>query len=90
MTEYAPFSYTDDELRSYLPSGWTLADAPEGAWDAKKKIWSIGILDTTDLRWEVEVPERDVDDSGRLDALKASFDNLYTDRLGRRTKGLGF
>lgn len=90
MTEYAPFSYTDDELRSYLPTGWTLDDDPAGSWEPKKKVWSIGILDTTDMRWEVEVPEKSVDESGRLNALKASFDDLFVDRLGRRTRGLGF
>ena len=90
MTEIAPFSYTDDELRSYLPTGWTLAGDPLGRWSSKKKIWSMTIEDTADMPWDVEVAGSEVDQLGRMEALRLSFDRLFRDRLGRRTRGLGF
>lgn len=90
MSDYAPFSYTDDELRSYLPTGWTLLDDPLGSWSQKKETLSIRLEDGADMPWDLEIRARDVHDAGRIEALDAAMDRLYKGRLGKRTKGLGF
>lgn len=94
MSQLAPFDYTEDEIRSYLPSGWTIMETTPGdvdaTWDPKKRIWATRIEDTADMPWDLEIRERDVEKEGRLAALKAAMDRLYVDRLGRRTRGFGF
>jgi hypothetical protein len=90
MSEHAPFGYTEDELRSYLPTGWDLAGPLEGDWNAKKRRWTLRVEDTADMPWDVEVDANAVDDEGRLKALQAAMDSLFKGRLGRRTRGLGF
>ncbi|MGD2115637.1 MAG: hypothetical protein PVG07_11325 [Acidobacteriota bacterium] len=94
MSDFAPFDYTDTELRSYLPTGWTLLTTETGEiradWNPKKRIWSTRIEDTADMPWVLEVRADEVEKDGRLDALKRAMDRLYVDRLGKRTRGLGF
>lgn len=88
MADVNDLSYTEDELRSFLPSGWNLTD-DEGAWNAKKKIWSTRIIDEVDFDWPVEVDAREAEELGRLEALKRAMDRTQRGRLGWRTKGLG-
>lgn len=90
MSDYAPFSYTDDELRSYLPTGWTLLGDPLGSWNGKKETLAIRLEDGADMPWELEIRARDVEDHGRIKALDVAMDQLYKGRLGKRTRGLGF
>jgi hypothetical protein len=90
MTDFAPFSYTEDELRSYLPTGWNLLGPLHGDWNPKKRRWTVRVEDTADMPWDVEVDQKAVDEDGRLEALHAAMDDLYKGRLGRRTRGLGF
>lgn len=90
MSDFAPFSYTETELRSYLPTGWNLIGSPHGAWNAKKRRWTVRVEDTADMPWDVEVDQKAVDEDGRLPALQAAMDRLFKGRLGRRTRGLGF
>ncbi len=94
MSDFPPFDYTEDELRSYLPTGWTLIPDSTGeiqvTWNPKKRIWSARIEDTADMPWNLEIRAADVEKDGRLPALKKSMDRLYVDRLGKRTRGLGF
>lgn len=82
--------YTDDEIRGYLPPGWNLAGPAAGLWDAGKRRWTVRVEDTADVRWDLPVDERDVEEKGRLEALRLAVHRLNTDRLGRRTRGLGF
>jgi len=86
----APFGYTEEEIRSYLPTGWNLAGSAEGAWNPKKGRWTLRVEDGTDVRWDLVVDGREVEDKGRLEALRLGVDRLYRERLGRRTRGLGF
>ncbi|HUF77396.1 MAG TPA: hypothetical protein VMR44_00625 [Thermoanaerobaculia bacterium] len=86
----APFVYTEVELRSYLPPGWNLAGAPLGRWDPRKGRWSVRVEDTADVRWDLEIDARDVDEKGRHEALRLAVDRLHRNRLGKRTRGLGF
>ena len=94
MTDFVPFDYTEDELRSYLPSGWTLIEHERGevdaTWDPKKGIWTTRVEDTADMRWDLAVRQDEVDKEGRMAALKRAMDRLFVDRLGKRTRGLGF
>lgn len=96
-TVEAPFGYTEDELRSYLPTGWNLAgwtegdwDPRHGAWNPKKGRWTVRVEDGTDVRWDLVVDAREVEDKGRLEALRLGVDRLFRERLGRRTRGFGF
>ncbi len=90
MTELALFEYTEEELRSYLPTGWDLVGPEAGRWNPRKKIWTTRIEDTADMRWDLEVRAPEVSDKGRIEALRLAMDRLYRNRLGKRTRGLGF
>ncbi|HBL29231.1 MAG TPA: hypothetical protein DD490_20565 [Acidobacteria bacterium] len=77
-------SYTDPEIRSYLPSGWNLtADGP-GAWDAKKGVWRTMIMDNVDFDYPVEVKPEEATALGRLAALRKAIDRVHRERLGKR------
>lgn len=94
MTNPAPLDYTGEEIRSYLPTGWTLVEETPGSvestWEPKKRIWRTRIEDTADMPWELEIRGDDVDKEGRIPALKRAMKRLFVGRLGRRTKGFGF
>jgi hypothetical protein len=77
-----PLSYTDVEVRSYLPSGWNLTEDGPGAWDAKKKVWRTTVLDGVDFDWPVVVKQDDAGSLGRMEALRQAFDRVYRERLG--------
>jgi len=82
-------SYTLDELKSYLPSGWDLADDGEVTWDDRKQRLSFKVIDNVDFDWPVRVSSDDVARHGRLEALEKAFDEVYKGRLGKGTRGLG-
>jgi hypothetical protein len=73
-----PLSYTEIELESYLPAGWTLAEQTPG-WDEKKESFHATVLDGSFLDWELWVPKADADKNGRIEALRVAVDKL--DRL---------
>jgi hypothetical protein len=74
-------SYIQDEIKSYLPSGWSLAE-PAGRWDAKKSSWTIQVLDVADQDWPLTVKATDADKLGRLPALKSAMNKVYREALG--------
>ena len=82
-------TYTDDELRSYLPTGWEIVDT-EPAWDDKKRQLTITVLDNVDYDWPVVIKGADIDEHGRIGALDRAMDETYRSRLGRHTRGMGF
>lgn len=95
MTATEPLGYTEDEIRSYLPSGWHLAAADDanaelsphtfGRWDAAKRVWRMRILDNVDFDWPLVVKAADavkLGANGRLEALRRAMDKLYRERLG--------
>ncbi len=69
MSANEPLGYTEDEVRSYLPSGWHLlaADAADtelgprlvGAWDAGKRVWRAHVVDNVDFDWPLVVRAAD-------------------------------
>lgn len=79
-TSNEPLSYTETEIRSFLPTGWDLADG--GAWDPKRKSWQIRVLDNVDFDWPVVVKADDAGSQGRLEALRLAMDVVYRERLG--------
>ena len=81
-TTAEPLRYTETEIRSFLPTGWDLIGNPEGAWDAKKKIWRATVIDNVDFDWPVEIEAEDAAELGRMEALRQAFDRVYRERLG--------
>jgi hypothetical protein len=94
MNADAPLLYSEEEVRSFLPSGWHLAEEepgaldPERAWDAKKRVWRITVLDNVDFDWPVEVRPSDIARLGaggadaRIEALRRAMDKVFRERLG--------
>ena len=82
MRSAAPISYTESEVRSYLPSGWHLAGHPEGSWDSREKSWRVEVRDNVDFDWPVVVGADDAVSLGRIEALRQAFDRVYRERLG--------
>ena len=83
-TTTAPLSYTETEIRSYLPTGWSLAEKGPGAWDSKKKVWRTMVLDNVEFDWPVEIKPDEASSLGRLEALRKAIDRVFRERLGKR------
>jgi hypothetical protein len=83
------YQYTDEELRSYLPSGWELVGGGEAAWDEKRQAVRLRVRDNVDFDWSVDVKARDADRDGRLEALRQAMQQVFRGRLGPSTRGLG-
>lgn len=81
MKTNEPLSYTEAEVRSYLPTGWNLTGSP-GIWDDKKKVWRTTVLDNVEFDWPVVVKPADAGSLGRMEALRQAFDRVYRERLG--------
>lgn len=75
-------SYTETEIRSFLPTGWNLIGSPEGTWDPKKKVWTARLIDNVDFDWPVTVKAGEASSLGRLEALRTAIDRVYRERLG--------
>lgn len=83
----ARLTYTDDEVQSFLPLGWHVAGEPD--WDEQKGVLTLTVLDGVDFDWPVRVGAKVAAKEGRLGALKQAIDDVYRERLGRHTRGLG-
>lgn len=88
-TQFPPFDYTLDELRSYLPTGWELLDGGAAAWDPKKRVLTVRVIDNVDFDWPVTVTAAAAEEHGRLGALDRAMDDVFRSRLGHPTRGLG-
>jgi hypothetical protein len=73
-------AYTSIEIRSTLPTGWSVSPGSPGTWDSRRGTWSIELLDGSDLSWSVRVRKSDADVLGKQEALRRA-----TDRAVRRT-----
>jgi hypothetical protein len=95
MTANEPLTYTEDEIRSFLPSGWRLAAADDptgemvpfafGHWDPRQAVWRMRVIDNVDFDWPLVVKAADaakLGANGRLEALRRAMDKLYRERLG--------
>ena len=74
-------TFTDIEIRSYLPSGWGIRPHDAGSWDAGKSTYQIEVYDPADNLWPLQVTGKEATARGRLAALKASVDVLYRKAL---------
>jgi len=77
-------SYSEVEIRSYLPSGWSIAPGASGRWDAARGAWSIDVSDGADNVWTVSVPATAAAND-RLGAFKAEIGRLERKALGRKS-----
>ena len=75
-------SYTETEIKGFLPTGWSLTRDGAGAWDPKKKVWQLRVLDGVDFDWPVVVKSDDASSLGRLEALRRAMDVVFRERLG--------
>jgi hypothetical protein len=82
MASGSRLTYTDVELKSYLPSGWGIRRDAVGRWDAAEGVWRIDVYDPAENDWPLVVPGKDATAKGRLEALRASVDELYREALG--------
>jgi len=82
-------SYVDEELNSFLPTGWRLADEGRGTWDETRRAYRFRVVDNVDFDWPVTVTAAEAGENGRLGALERAMDRVVRDRLGRPTRGLG-
>jgi len=95
MTATELLTYTEDEIRSFLPSGWRLAAADDptgemvpfafGHWDGRQGTWRMRVIDNVDFDWPLVVKAADaakLGANGRLEALRRAMDKLYRERLG--------
>ncbi|KAB2967187.1 MAG: hypothetical protein F9K18_04575 [Thermoanaerobaculia bacterium] len=81
-------SYTETEIRSFLPSGWGIVRGAAGRLDPRSGRWSIEVYDSADNVWSIHV-EPDAARGGRLEALRAVIDRIQRKGLGRKSVLLG-
>jgi hypothetical protein len=84
-TATRPLSYTEVEIRSYLPSGWGIVVGGAAGWDAAAGRWAVEVYDGADTTWTIAVAGDDAAKQGRLEALKAAIDRLTRKSLGRKS-----
>lgn len=89
MATYDELTYTEREIKSFLPTGWNLHSGDLGTWDAKHREWTIQVHDEVDFDWPVVVSAKQAEAEGRIQALRHALDRVQRERLGRRTRGLG-
>jgi hypothetical protein len=89
MTVPEAVHYTEAELKSFLPGGWELAGGGAAEWDDRRQALTLWVVDNVKFDWPVVVRARDAARHGRLEALRRAIDEVYRDRLGRPTRGLG-
>jgi hypothetical protein len=75
-----PLSYTEIELESYLPAGWSLGK-PVPSWDEKKEAFHVVAVDGSDLDWDLWVPKAEAAKHGRIEALRRAVDRLDRERF---------
>lgn len=89
----AALRYSEEEIRSFLPSGWDLAesrpgpDGTEGTWDPAKRVWRIQVIDNVEFDWPVVVKGDDaakLGENGRIEALRQAMGKVYRERLAQR------
>lgn len=81
-------SYTETEIRSFLPSGWGIVRGAVGRRDSRTGSWAIEVFDGADNAWTIEV-EAGAASGGRLEALAAAIDRIQRKGLGRKSVLLG-
>jgi hypothetical protein len=78
---FPPLSYTEVELESYIPSGWSLSADEPARWDPGESAFRATVLDGSDLDWELVVPLAESERHGRIEALRRAVDELDRKRF---------
>lgn len=82
MSDSEELRYTTVEIRSFLPLGWDLAQGEdEGHWDPALRMWTVTMVDGSDLEWPISVKVDKAESMGRLEALEEAMRRQRT-RLG--------
>ena len=82
MVKSEPLSYSLIEIRSFLPTGWSIAASEPGEWDADAEAWVVTLRDGSDLEWPMKVSLKKARSEGRLQALEQAAHDLSTRRRG--------
>lgn len=82
MSNPEPLAYTETEVKSVLPSGWSLPEDSPGSWEAAKGRWTARVLDDVEFDWPVVVQADAAARLGRFEALRQAMDQVYRERLG--------
>lgn len=69
MPERDEISYSEVEVRSVLPLGWSF-EADSARWDEASRTWEATLLDGSALAWPLRVGLDEVRSQGRLGALR--------------------
>jgi hypothetical protein len=83
-----PPTYTEAEVRSFLPSGWGIVRGSVGRSDSRTGRWAIEVYDGADNAWTIEV-EASAASGDRLQALATAIDRIQRKGLGRKSVLLG-
>lgn len=86
-TTTSSLSYTEAEIRSFLPTGWSLTEDGPGTWDTKDRVWRTTVIDNVDFDWTVEVTPDEASSLGRLEAIQKALNRVFRERLGKRHFG---
>jgi hypothetical protein len=71
-------TYTTAEIRSFLPTGWSLpTPEAEGHWDRERGTWSLTLIDGADLERPVEIDLSKAEALGRMEALRLATRQAY-------------
>lgn len=82
--------YTLSEIRSYLPTGWQLAPGEtNGRWDPALRVWTLNVMDGSDLEWALTVGPAEAEKKGRLEALRHRLESLQLGGAQRARMFLG-
>jgi len=84
-TQSRPLSYTDVEVRSYLPSGWGILPGATASWSGETGAWQIEVYDGADNAWTISVAADDAAKTDRFTALRSAIDRLQRKSLGRKS-----
>lgn len=74
--------YNLQEIRSFLPTGWTLPAGSQGHWDSKSETWKLKVMDGAEMSWDLVIRGKDAASEGRIPVLRRAFDELFRKRLG--------
>jgi hypothetical protein len=75
-----PLTYTDDEIASFIPAGWSLVEGT-ARWDGDEQAFRFTVRDVSDLDWDVAVPLKAVAAQNRVPALRRAVDELERKRF---------
>ncbi|MEO8277711.1 MAG: hypothetical protein ABI639_15970 [Thermoanaerobaculia bacterium] len=74
-------TFTEIEIRSYLPSGWGIGASGTGSWNGNENRYELEVYDPADNLWPLQVTGKEAAAKGRLEALRLSVDRVYRNSI---------